>query len=107
MFKVTRYKHISTTVAGDFHYKVWIFEARSCGNAQILLLEAVCPMRSTWGHIKKEHRPDTDQKDTLSSKQIKPDQEADQKGPADREGATRTYTVEDTWTSAPGVSSYC
>jgi hypothetical protein len=44
MFKVVRHKYISMTVAEDFCYRVWIAEARSHGNAQTLLLEAVFPM---------------------------------------------------------------
>jgi hypothetical protein len=43
MFEVTGHKNVSTTVAEDFCYKVWIVEARSHGNAQTLLLEAVFP----------------------------------------------------------------
>jgi hypothetical protein len=34
------------------------------------------------------------------TEQIRTDQEADQKGPADQGGGPRTYAVEDTWTSA-------
>jgi hypothetical protein len=46
LFEVTSRKHVSTAVAGDFCYKVCIVEARSRGNAQTLLLEAVFPTRS-------------------------------------------------------------
>jgi hypothetical protein len=96
MFEVRRHKHVSMTVAGYLHYKVWIVEARSHSNAQTLLLETVCPTQSTRGHLKKEHRLDTDQKDTLNSEQIRSDWEADQKGPANQEGAPRKNATEDT-----------
>jgi hypothetical protein len=48
MFKVTSCKHVSTTVAEDFCYKVWIVEARSHGNTQTLLLGAVFPTPASW-----------------------------------------------------------
>jgi hypothetical protein len=43
MFEVTRRKHVSTTVAEDFCYKVWIVEAGSRDNAQTLLLRGTVP----------------------------------------------------------------
>jgi hypothetical protein len=53
MFEVTRPKHVPATVAGDFRCKVWIVKAHIHGNAETRLLEAVCSMRSTGGHLKK------------------------------------------------------
>jgi hypothetical protein len=53
MFEVTSCKHVSTTVAEDFCYKVWNVEARSHGNAQTLLSEAMCPMWYAQGHLIK------------------------------------------------------
>jgi hypothetical protein len=66
MFEVTRRKHVSTTVAGDLRHKVQIIEAHSHGNAQTLLLEAMCPTRSTRGHLVRGSRADR-----ISSHQIK------------------------------------
>jgi hypothetical protein len=40
-------------VAGDFHCRVWIVEARIRAKAQTVLLKAVCPTRYTRSHLRK------------------------------------------------------
>jgi hypothetical protein len=37
MFEVTSRKHLSTKLAEDFCYKMWIVEARGRGNAETIL----------------------------------------------------------------------
>jgi hypothetical protein len=41
MFEVTSHKQVSTTVTGDFRYKVWIVEARSRSNADTAVWDSV------------------------------------------------------------------
>jgi hypothetical protein len=76
------------------------------------------PEQGSWGSLSEgTHSPGPDQNTEGRNSehwqirhrtdQIWSDQEADQKGPVDQEGAPRRNAVEDTWTSAPGVASYC
>jgi hypothetical protein len=53
MFEVTRREHVSTRVAEDFCYKVWIVEARSRSNAQTLLLRGSVQYA---GHLKPKDK---------------------------------------------------
>jgi hypothetical protein len=69
MFEVTSRKHVSTAVAEDLRYKVWIVEAGSRVNAQALLLEAVFPTRVARGQ-RLQSGTGSQEEESTSSDQI-------------------------------------